>query len=185
MKSSSHELVIDRVAAPDGAPFGAVHVVAGPAGVCAIDFAGCEARMHRLLARRFGGVRLVDGPDPCGASTRLRAYFDGALEALDDLAVDPGGTAFQAAAWRALRAIPAGQTASYRQQAARIGRPAAVRAIGAANGNNPIAIALPCHRVVGSDGALTGYAGGLAAKRWLLDHEARHAARARRQRAAP
>jgi O-6-methylguanine DNA methyltransferase len=108
-------------------------------------------------------------------TVRMQAYFEGELDAFRGLEVRTGGTAFQSAAWLALRGIPAGRTATYREQAARVGRPAAVRAIGAANGQNPLAIVLPCHRVVGSNGALTGYAGGLATKQWLLAHEARHA----------
>ena len=85
--------------------------------------------------------------------------------------LDLRGTEFQVAAWRALADIPYGHTASYGQQAASIGRPKAVRAIGGANGRNPVAIVLPCHRIVGADGSLTGFGGGIAVKKWLLDHE--------------
>ncbi len=175
MKNPPRALHIDTIVVPPGAPFAAIHLVADGDHLCAVDFAGHEERMHRLLKRRYGTHELIERHDPCGASARMRAYFDGDLDALDQLAVRTGGTAFQAAAWLALRAIPAGTTATYRQQAARVGRPAAVRAIGAANGQNPLAVVLPCHRVVGMDGALTGYAGGLATKAWLLRHEARHA----------
>ena len=167
------ELTIERVAAPRGAPFAAVLLVADDASLRALDFAACEDRMHRLLKRRFGAYRLTERRGRQGCA--MAAYFAGDLTAIESIAVTTGGTEFQAAAWHALRAIPHGRTATYAEQARRIGRPQAVRAVGAANGQNPLAIVLPCHRVLGSNGALTGYAGGLAAKRWLLDHEIAHA----------
>ena len=100
------------------------------------------------------------------------AYFKGDLTAIDGLKVANGGTDFQRAVWKALRAIPAGGTITYGALAARLGRPKAARAVGLANGANPIAIVVPCHRVVGADGSLTGYGGGMARKQWLLAHEA-------------
>lgn len=123
------------------------------------------------------------GPEPgwqrddeawADARRQLTAYFAGALRRFD-LAISPTGTPFQQQVWRALGAIPYGETRSYGQLAASIGRPAAVRAVGRANGSNPLPIVVPCHRVIGGDGTLTGYGGGLAAKRWLLDLERRHA----------
>lgn len=108
------------------------------------------------------------------ASNQLRAYFAGELTRFD-LALDAAvGTAFQQQVWHALCNIPFGETASYGDIAKRIHRPRAVRAVGAANGKNPIAIIVPCHRVIGANGSLTGYAGGIGTKRWLLAHEARH-----------
>jgi methylated-DNA-[protein]-cysteine S-methyltransferase len=101
----------------------------------------------------------------------LSAYFAGHVESIDTLAIATGGTTFQRRVWSALRAIPAGRTVSYQALAAAIGHPRAVRAVGAANGANPIGIVVPCHRVVGTDGSLTGYGGGLDRKRWLLSHE--------------
>lgn len=109
--------------------------------------------------------------DPLGYSTRIRAYFGGELTALDDIAVHPAGTPFQQKVWTALRAIPAGRTESYGQLAKQIGRPTACRAVGLANGQNPISLVIPCHRVIGSNGKLTGYGGGLHRKQWLLEHE--------------
>lgn len=106
------------------------------------------------------------------AARQLEEYFAGRRSTFD-LPLRPGGTPFQQAVWDALRAIPWGETRSYAEIARAVGRPAAVRAVGAANGRNPLAIVVPCHRVIGSGGALTGYAGGLEAKRWLLGHEAR------------
>lgn len=109
--------------------------------------------------------------DPGGASTALRAYFEGELRAIDALAVASIGTPFQREVWRALRDIPCGTTLSYRELARRIRRPNAVRAVGLANGQNPVGVVVPCHRVIGADGTLTGYGGGLERKRWLLAHE--------------
>lgn len=106
------------------------------------------------------------------ATVQLRSYFAGKRKDFDfDLA--PRGTEFQLAVWNALRRIPYGETTTYAALAERIGRPSAVRAVGAANGANPIPIVIPCHRVIGSSGSLTGFGGGLETKRWLLDHEAR------------
>jgi methylated-DNA-[protein]-cysteine S-methyltransferase len=101
----------------------------------------------------------------------LRRYFDGELTAIDTVPVELNGTEFQKRVWQALRRIPAGSTLSYGELARRIAEPAAVRAVGAANGANPVALVVPCHRVIGSDGTLTGYGGGLDRKRWLLTHE--------------
>jgi methylated-DNA-[protein]-cysteine S-methyltransferase len=106
------------------------------------------------------------------ASVQLRSYFAGKRRAFD-LPLAPRGTEFQRAVWDALRRIPYGETTTYTDIAQRIGRPAAVRAVGAANGANPIPIVIPCHRVIGASGGLTGFGGGLPTKRWLLDHEAR------------
>lgn len=161
-------LTLDRVATP----VGEVLLVTGPEGaVRALDFAGYEDRMHRLLARHSPGARLEEGRAPDGVRRAVEAYFGGDVRALDALPVKTGGTDFQKAVWAALRGIPAGETRSYGQLAAAIGSPKAVRAAGLANGQNPIAVIVPCHRVIGADGTLTGYAGGLERKRWLLAHE--------------
>lgn len=107
------------------------------------------------------------------ACAELAAYFEGRLAEFT-VALAPQGTPFQQGCWRALCDLPYGSTASYRDVAVAVGNPAAVRAVGAANGRNPIPIIIPCHRVIGSDGSLTGFGGGLDTKRWLLAHEARH-----------
>jgi methylated-DNA-[protein]-cysteine S-methyltransferase len=107
------------------------------------------------------------------AAGQLRAYFAGELREFD-LALAPDGTPFQQEVWAALREIPYGQTITYSELAAAVGRARAVRAVGAANGRNPISIVIPCHRVIGAGGALTGYGGGLGRKRMLLDLEAAH-----------
>ena len=171
----STTLWFDRILAPRGkhgaAPFQEILIAVNNGKLAALDFNGYEARMQRLLAKRYAPVKFVEKSNPCGFAARLRSYFAGELDALNEIPVDTGGTEFQRAAWQALRTIPAGRTATYAEQAARIGRPTAVRAIGAANGQNPVAIVLPCHRVVGANGSMTGYAGGIATKLWLLRHE--------------
>lgn len=111
------------------------------------------------------------------AVTQLVEYFDG-RRTVFDVHVDARGTDFQRQAWAALGTIAHGETISYAEQARRMGRPTATRAVGAANGRNPVPVIVPCHRVIGADGSLTGFAGGLAIKTWLLEHE-RHVARAR------
>lgn len=138
----------------------------------ALDWLDHESRMQALLQRHYRHE--VELREPTGRSAALlavQAYFDGDITALDALAVAMGGTEFQRKVWTALRDIPAGQTWSYRELATRIGQPKAVRAVGMANGANLIGIVVPCHRVIGSDGSLTGYGGGLQRKQWLLDHE--------------
>jgi methylated-DNA-[protein]-cysteine S-methyltransferase len=165
-------LTIDRMPTP----VGEVLIVTDPEGaVRALDFADFEPRMNRLLARHAPGAIVAPGRAPEAVRRAVLAYFDGDVRALDALPVRTAGTAFQAEVWAALRAIPVGQTRSYGQLAAAIGRPGAVRAVGLANGSNPIGVIVPCHRVIGSNGTLTGYAGGLERKRWLLAHEAAHA----------
>jgi O-6-methylguanine DNA methyltransferase len=141
----------------------------------ALDFADHEARMRRLLRDHYQDYTLENGAAPDTLTEALDAYFAGNLDALAEVETKTGGTPFQRDVWNALRAIPAATTISYRQLAANIGRPAASRAVGAANGSNPIAIVVPCHRVIGANGTLTGYGGGLERKQWLLEHEARFA----------
>lgn len=163
---TSH-LWIDRVPSA----IGEILVVTDDAALVALEFADTEARMLPHLARYHGGATPEPRADPLGMSGRLRAYLGGALDAFDGAPVDPAGDGFVREAWLALRSIPAGATISYGALAARLGRPTASRAVGMANSRNPVAIVLPCHRVIGSSGALTGYAGGLPRKTWLLQHE--------------
>jgi methylated-DNA-[protein]-cysteine S-methyltransferase len=131
---------------------------------------------RKLFRRRYGGGELIARSDRFGHVAALRCYFDGDICAIDAIPVAFAGTPFQIRVWNALRAIPAGTTLNYGALAKSIGAPAAVRAVGLANGSNPIGVVVPCHRVIGADGSLTGYGGGLARKRWLLEHEARHRA---------
>jgi methylated-DNA-[protein]-cysteine S-methyltransferase len=138
----------------------------------ALDWEDFDARMRRLLRLQYGSeVELREGSAPKSVRDSLNVYFAGDFSALDAIEVETGGTAFQRKLWTALRTIPSGQTSSYGALAAKIGAPNAVRAVGAANGANPISVVLPCHRVIGSNQRLTGYGGGLHRKGWLLTHE--------------
>jgi methylated-DNA-[protein]-cysteine S-methyltransferase len=140
----------------------------------AVDWEDYEARMQRLLRIHYGdeGAAAPAAPAaPSSARRALEAYFEGDLQAITSLRTATNGTPFQRAVWDALRRIPAGQTLAYRALALEIGRPTATRAVGLANGANPIGVVVPCHRVIGASGALTGYGGGLHRKRWLLAHE--------------
>lgn len=152
-------------------PLGRLLLVLDRAALVALDFEGFEARMMRLLRRRFPAAALKDGEAPKTVTRALDAYFAGDHGALATLEVRLGGTPFQQRVWTALRAIPAGETRGYGGLAASLGQPTASRAVGLANGSNPVAIVVPCHRVIGAGGKLTGYAGGLERKTFLLRHE--------------
>jgi len=178
-------------------PIGTIVLVTDDAdSVRALDWHDHLPRMRRLLELHYGSqltggsllattdtdeamaAILVTRSTPSSAHGALRRYFDGDIAAIDALEVTTGGTPFQRAVWSALRRIPAGQTTSYGALAAEIERPRAVRAVGHANGSNPVGLIVPCHRVIGASGQLTGYAGGIERKRWLLEHEATHCATA-------
>jgi methylated-DNA-[protein]-cysteine S-methyltransferase len=141
-----------------------------------VDWSDHEERALRLLGIHYGksGYTLTRQRDPFELTTRLAAYFAGDIWVIDDMSTATAGTTFQREVWRALRIIPAGHTISYGELAQRIGRPSAVRAVGLANGSNPISVVVPCHRVIGANGSLTGYGGGLHRKEWLLAHERAH-----------
>jgi methylated-DNA-[protein]-cysteine S-methyltransferase len=149
------------------APFGVVTVVGSDLGIRFVLFSN-DAHPKPLERLHISDTEIHESVND--AIAQLEEYFDGARHDFE-LPLDLQGTEFQIAAWNALAEIPYGSTASYGQQAASIGRPKAVRAIGGANGRNPVAIVLPCHRIVGADGALTGFGGGIEVKKWLLDHE--------------
>jgi methylated-DNA-[protein]-cysteine S-methyltransferase len=151
-------------------PLGTVHAAVHDGRLVALGFAEYWPTLRQRLERRFGAVAFREG-DAGGVGARLARYFAGELAAIDDLTVDPGGTPFQQKVWGQLRRVPVGSTASYGDVARAIGAPAAVRAVGLANGQNPCWLVIPCHRIIGSDGSLTGYGGGLDRKRWLLKHE--------------
>lgn len=164
-------LFTDRVRTP----IGELVLVADAEGrLCATGWADHEDRLARSLdiAYGSGGYTLERHRNPGGLTAAISAYFDGELGRIDRLPVAATGTPFQRKVWKALRAIPCGKTLSYSGLARRIGRPAAVRAVGHANGANPVGVVVPCHRLVGKDGSLTGYGGGITRKRWLLAHEA-------------
>jgi methylated-DNA-[protein]-cysteine S-methyltransferase len=160
-------IVADEVESPIGKVIFAVR----DGKICALGFEEHWPTLEKGLERRLGGVELVRRNDPEGFSERLRAYFRGDVATIDSIPVDPAGTPFQLQVWSALREIPCGRTLSYGELARVIGKPESVRAVGAANGQNPISIVVPCHRVIGADGKLIGYGGGIERKRWLLAHE--------------
>jgi methylated-DNA-[protein]-cysteine S-methyltransferase len=159
-------------------PIGEMLALSSDEGLCALEFTGPKKRLPRLerrLTRWFPPHEMVDRESHTIAQTRewLRAYFAGASAELDGLPLDMRGATFERRVWKALVRIPPGETTSYGAIAKRLGSPGASRAVGLANGSNPVAIIVPCHRVIGSTGALTGYGGGLNRKTWLLDHERR------------
>jgi methylated-DNA-[protein]-cysteine S-methyltransferase len=163
-------LLTDRIRTP----IGELLIIADENGnLRASDWSDHEARMQRLLRLHYGehGFRLEPNRNPNGLADAIGRYFAGDIHVIDGLLVETGGTPFQREVWRALRRIPCGTTVSYAELAERIHRPAAVRAVGLANGSNPVGVVIPCHRVIGSDGSLTGYGGGIERKRWLLEHE--------------
>ncbi len=193
-------LLLHRSSIPS--PIGELVALATDRGLCALEFpsvagraapsgprsTGLEGlalheRLERRLERFFPDYEIVDRETPVLARTRdwLSAYFDRTSDGpppADDVPLDLRGAPFEQRVWTALVEIPAGATCSYGTIAAKLGAPGASRAVGAANGANPVSIIVPCHRVIGSSGKLTGYGGGLDRKKWLLDHEVRWRAQA-------
>ena len=146
-------------------PVGRLALTASPRGLTQIDLVRGDGPVEPMAGDAASAAHL------CAAERALTAYFEGRLTAFRELVVAPQGTDFQRAVWSALRTIPEGTTISYRELAARIGKPDAVRAVGLANGRNPIPIVVPCHRVIGANGSLTGFGLGVSMKAWLLVHE--------------
>jgi methylated-DNA-[protein]-cysteine S-methyltransferase len=163
-------LLMDRI----GTPLGELFVVADQDGnLRSTAWTDYESYLRPSLELLYGknGFTIQSACNPGGLTEAIARYFAGDLAAIDALPVRTAGTPFQREVWRALREIPCGTTISYAKLARQIGRPNAVRAVGLANGSNPVGIVVPCHRVIGSDGSLTGYGGGIERKRWLLRHE--------------
>jgi len=159
-------------------PIGEMLTLASDEGLCALEFIGPDKPMTRLearLQRHFPPHEFVEGDSRVITRTRqwLAAYFAGESAAIGDLPLDMRGAGFEKRVWKALTRIPPGETTSYGAIAKALGSAGASRAVGAANGANPIAIIVPCHRVIGASGHLTGYGGGLDRKTWLLNHEKR------------
>jgi methylated-DNA-[protein]-cysteine S-methyltransferase len=161
------ELQLDSIASP----LDNILIVVDGERMCSLDFEDYLPRMMTLLEKRYGPVHLTPTPNPYGYSDIVRRYFAGDYASLDAIPVSTGGTPFQQQVWSALRTIPPGTTSTYGELAVKLGKPTAYRAVGAANALNPVGIVLPCHRVIGANTSLTGYAGGLERKRWLLQHE--------------
>ena len=162
---------MDVAIATIDSPIGKMTAAARGNLVCVVHFGPQTPGLRSSLKRWYPDASIEEVEDPGGAVGVLRRYFAGDLQSLDEIKVELNGTSFQKNVWLALRTVKAGTTMSYAQLAKRVGSPAAVRAVGAANGANPVAVVLPCHRIIGSDGSLTGYGGGIHRKRWLLDHE--------------
>lgn len=153
-------------------PVATLQVIVDQDGVLRMaDFDEDSPRVERLLRRYYPGVAVEAGAAPKALRADLAAYFEGEMAALSRAPYRLPGTDFQRMVWNALIGIPAGTTTTYGALATAIGNPAAVRAVGLANGANPIGVVVPCHRVIGADGSLTGYGGGLPRKAWLLEHE--------------
>jgi len=161
------KLYFDRVETP----VGSMTLATDGAKLLAIDLRGDDQRMLGGLRSRLDDVQVEWTADPQGCSARLKAYFAGDERAFDKLPGETHGTPFQREVWTALRKIAWGTTTTYGALAAKLGRRGASRAVGLANGQNPVPIVLPCHRVIGAGGKLTGYGGGLPTKEWLLKHE--------------
>jgi methylated-DNA-[protein]-cysteine S-methyltransferase len=161
-------LRFDRLATPIGESV----IVTDEAGYLrAFDWADREAGMTRLLRLHYGSVVPEPSAAPSDVKRLLQRYFEGDVECLAAVEWRTPGTPFQRSVWAALTTIAPGKTLSYSALAAKLGRPQSVRAVGLANGANPISVVVPCHRVIGADGSLTGYGGGIERKRWLLNHE--------------
>jgi methylated-DNA-[protein]-cysteine S-methyltransferase len=159
-------IVVDAI----DSPVGPLTIAERAGRVCLLHFGPDGPAVDGMFDRWYPGEARARRPLP-GPAAVMGRYFNGEIGALDTIPVDLNGTPFQKNVWQALRRIPGGTTISYGELAKRIGEPAAVRAVGAANGANPIALIVPCHRVIGSNGRLTGYGGGLDRKQWLLEHE--------------
>ena len=159
---------LDRLSTPIGT---ALLVTDADGHLRALDWEDYETRMKQLLRLHYGAVNLKQAPAPRDMRTALAGYFKGDLDRLETIRWRVAGTPFQQKVWRALSKIPAGTTMSYGALAAKIKMPSAVRAVGHANGSNPISVVLPCHRLIGANGSLVKYGGGLERKRWLLQHE--------------
>jgi methylated-DNA-[protein]-cysteine S-methyltransferase len=162
-----HCFLTDRVETP----IGDMVLVARDGVLLLLEFSDAKDRVAREMRARFGEVELQEASNPFGLSDIVRDYFAGNLHAIDNLITDGGGSDFEKDVWKELRKIPVGATASYGDIAKTLGDVGLSRAVGVANARNPVAIVVPCHRVIGSDGTMTGYGGGLHRKEWLLRHE--------------
>ncbi|MBI2719134.1 MAG: methylated-DNA--[protein]-cysteine S-methyltransferase [Rhizobiales bacterium] len=163
-------ILIDRIKTP----LGPMALLASDGVLLLLEFDDGEGRIARQMKARFGATKPERSANPFGFSDRIRAYFEGELAAIEGIPADGGGSDFETRVWAQLRKIACGTTKSYGDIARSLGDVGLSRAVGLANGRNPIAIVVPCHRVIGADGTLVGYGGGLDRKRWLLRHEGAH-----------
>ena len=162
-----HCFLTDRIETP----LGPMVLVARDGVILVLEFEDKGDRVERAFKARVGDVELQPASNPFGPSDRIRAYFAGELSAIENLLTHGGGTVFEEKVWAELKRIPCGTTVSYGSIARKLGDIQHSRAVGTANGKNPIAIVVPCHRVIGADGSMTGYGGGITRKEWLLRHE--------------
>jgi len=157
---------------PLATPIGTALIVTDADGVLrAFDWEDHAARIRELLRLQYGAIGLAGKRAPTAVRSALASYFEGDLEALKTIDWRVAGTPFQRKVWQALPSISAGATMTYGALAARLGAPTAMRAVGHANGSNPISVVIPCHRLIGANGSLVKYGSGLERKRWLLRHE--------------
>ena len=152
-------------------PLGTMLLLARDGALIGLEFDDQPERVARDLRLRFGSSERFPADNPNGFSDRIRAYFAGDIKAIEGIPTDGGGTTFQRRVWEELKRIPCGVTISYGTLAKRLGDANLTRAVGLANGRNPISVVVPCHRVIGADGSMTGYGGGIPRKEWLLRHE--------------
>ena len=152
-------------------PIGDMMLLASDGVMLVLEFVDAGGRVEREISTRFSNVEIIPTKNPFGFSERIANYFAGDLHSIDAIPTDGGGTEFQRRVWAGLRQIPCGVTISYGELATRLGDKNAMRAVGLANGRNPISIVVPCHRVIGANGSMIGYGGGMARKEWLLRHE--------------
>jgi len=163
---------IENVVVPS--PVGDLRLVVRRGQLCGLSFEDRWDGLREFLIRRESPPNRHDDGTAAEIVERIRRYFEGEVELLDEIPVDPGGTAFQQEVWLALRGVPVGRTMSYQDLAHRIGRRNGARAVATANAANPVAVVIPCHRVIHADGSISGYGGGVPRKSWLLRHEASH-----------
>ena len=168
MSRQSETFGLDRLQTPIGT---ALLVTDSDGLLRALDWEDHRARMDDLLRLQYGAVVLHEARGPARTRAALTGYFRGDHDRLEEIRWRVAGTPFQRRVWQALPGIPPGTTLSYGALATKIGVPKAVRALGHANGSNPLSVVLPCHRLIGANGALVKYGGGLERKRWLLQHE--------------
>ncbi len=156
-------------------PTGPLLIFVSEKGLCSVEFYNPDRRalLQKRLDRWYATPKLIDGENEITnlTTTWLEKYFHGDFTGLEIPPLDIRGTDFELATWQELKNIPIGQTVTYGELAGRVGKPQGARAVGGCVGRNPVAIIIPCHRVIGSDGSLTGFGGGLENKKWLLVHE--------------
>lgn len=155
-------------------PIGKLTLIYDNQKLCALEYPEYHDRMSQLLKKRYGDFTLEKAAPSNIITEKLQKYFLGDITSIIDISTSISGTSFQQEVWKSLQNIPAGTTSNYKEIAVNIKKPHAARAVGYANSLNPIAIVIPCHRVISANGKINGYAGGTERKKWLLQHEHEH-----------